>query len=119
MTTTKLNAAWLQAKQRALEAYNAKDALGMVQAELEADILARKRDLVEQATRLAERLTTMAGRVEAEPHLHYGQNSLGEVQNSGLDIDRLCAEIGTLREVLAGIGSALKAAARTSEGSAS
>jgi len=119
MTTPKLNAAWLQAKQRALEAYNAKDALGMVQAEVEADILARKRDLVEQAARLADRLTTMAARVEAEPENHHSMNSLGEVQSSGADLDRLCVEIGVFREVLAGINSARKAAERAADGSAS
>ncbi|MFN0149939.1 MAG: hypothetical protein ACKVU1_04395 [bacterium] len=118
MKTPLLDREWFAAKQRALEAYEAKDALGMLEAETTADLLSRKRDLVEHASGLAERLTAMAARVEAEPLLHFGQNTLGEVQGKGLDVDRCCAEIGMLREVIAGINSARNAAARTPERSA-
>jgi len=118
-TTPRLDAAWLEAKKGANAAYEAHDALSMLQAETTADLLSRKQAFVRAATILANRLQHAVERVEGAPLDHHTLNSVGEIQSSGADLDRLCVEIGVFREVLAGINSARKAAARTPEGGAS
>lgn len=119
MTTPNLDAAWLEAKKRASAAYEAHDALGMLEAETTADIFSKKQAFFRTATTLANRLFDCMERVEGAPLDHFTLNSAGEVQSAGLEIDALCREIGALRDVLRGIGSARKAAARTTEGGAS
>jgi hypothetical protein len=108
-TTPNLDAAWKTAMARGIEAYEARDALAMLQAETEEHLISAKRELVHDAHRLAERLARLADAMESDPG--YTVNSLGEVQTSGPAIDLRCAEIGRLREVLRGIESARKAAA--------
>jgi hypothetical protein len=106
--TPNLNREWFAAKKRASVAFESGDALGMVEAETTAALFSRKGDLVQHATRLAQRLLAVAERVEAEPENHYSLNSAGEAQGAGADVDRLCAEIGVLRDVLAGVASVRK-----------
>jgi len=118
-TTPRLDAAWLEAKKRANEAYEQRDALSMLEHETTADLLSRKQAFVRAATTLANRLQHAVERVEHAPLDHHTLNSVGEIQGSGSDIDRLCVEIGVFREVLAGIASARKAADRPADGSAS
>jgi len=110
--TPNLDREWLAAKRRANEAYEAKDAAGMIEAETAADLYSKKGVFVDVATRLANRLLAAAARVEEEPENHHALNSLGEVQSSGADVDRICGEIGTLRDVLKSVASAKKAAER-------
>lgn len=118
MKTPNLDREWLDAKKRANEAFDAQDALSMLEHETTADLLSRKQTFVRAATILANRLQHAVERVEHAPLDHHTLNSVGEIQSSGSDLDRTCAEIGMLREVLAGIGSARKAAAHSSEGGA-
>jgi hypothetical protein len=104
-----LDVAWSDAKARVLTAYEAKDSLGMLEAETEADMVWLKRELVHDVRRLAHRLAWLADAVESDPS--YTINSVGEVQTSGPAIDARCAEIAKLRDVLKGIAQARKAAA--------
>lgn len=110
--TQKLDAAWLEARAAANAAYEKKDALGMLEAETLAEMLSMKARFVRDALTLATRLQHAADRVENAPLDHYTLNSAGELQGNAGDVDRLCAEIGTLRQVLAGIGTARNAAAK-------
>lgn len=108
--TPNLDREWLLSKKRAGDAYEAHDALGMVEHETMADLIDLKRTLARKAGRLAVQLQFLAENIDATPDMTI--NSLGIVQNDGLDIDRTCAEIGRLAEVLRGIASARKAAER-------
>ncbi len=110
--TRNLAAAWLEAKKRASAAYEAADALAMVEHETTADLLRKKEDFIRTAATLANRLLDCMERVESAPLDHHTLNTLGEVQNTGHDLDRLCAEIGALRDVIKGIASAKKAGER-------
>ena len=117
-TTPKIDAAISEARKRAFTAYEEKDALGMLAAETEVRLLDRKRDFVRYATRLAESLLAAAARVEDAPEYHFSVNSLGEALNNSnaLDADRACIEIGALRQMLADIAAARKAAAKKEGG---
>jgi hypothetical protein len=110
--TKNLAAAWLEAKKKATAAYDAGDALAMVEHEMTADLLRKKEDFVRTAATLANRLLDCMERVEGAPLDHHTLNSLGEVQATGQEVDGLCREIGALRDVLKGVASARKAAER-------
>lgn len=110
--TPNLDRAWLESKRQANEAYDARDTVSMVEHETRADLIAAQRTLAGYADRLARRLTALAGRLEAEAGDAGWINSLGEVQNSGGEIDLLCAQIATMRKTLEGLNSARKAAQR-------
>lgn len=110
--TTNLDAAIKGARKRAYTAVESRDALEMLAAETELKLLARKRDFVRYAVRLADGLLRIAERVEDEPTNHHSVNPLGEALNNSnaLDADRACVEIGALRQMLDDIASAKKAA---------
>ncbi len=110
--TPKIDAAINEARTRALTAFEEKDALGMLAAETTRDLMTEKAAFVNDAVRLANRLLYAAQKVENNPLDHWTLNSLGEVQGSGQDLDRLCARIAMYRETLAAVESARKAAAR-------
>jgi hypothetical protein len=107
--TTKLDAAISEARKRAHAAWESGDALAMLAAEAEIRLLDRKRDLAGYATRLATRLLRTAETIETQPEYHFAANSLGEVQGAGLDVDRACAEVAMLRQMLDEIEAARKA----------
>jgi hypothetical protein len=107
--TPQLDAAWKAAKRRASEAYDARDALSMVEAETQADVIWKKRELANDLARLAHRLAWLADALEADPN--YAPNACGEVQGSGLSIDVACAELARMRTILDGIATARRAAA--------
>jgi hypothetical protein len=109
--TPNLDRMRLAAKREANEAYDARDVVGMLEAETRADMIDAERTLAGYAQRLAKRLTTLAERLESDAGDAAWINSAGEVQGSALDIDMLCARIATLRSVLQGVNSARRAAA--------
>jgi len=116
---TKLDAAIHEARKKAYTAAESRNALDMLAAETELKLLDKKLDFVRYAVRLADSLLRTAERMEEEPEYHFAANSLGVVQGAGLDVDRACAEIAGLRQMLDDIASAKKAAERAADGSAS
>jgi hypothetical protein len=108
---TKLDEAIREARKKAYTASERNDTLTLLAAETELRLLDRKKDLVRYAVRLADTLMRTAERLEEEPE-GFVVNSLGIVQGAGLDVDRACAEIAVLRETVAEIQKARKAAAR-------
>lgn len=109
---TNLDAAIRDARKHAYAVSESRDALDMLEAETTVRILDKKKDLVRFAIRLADTLMRVAERFEEEPENHHVANSLGVVQGAGLDVDRACAEIATLRQMLDDIASARKAVER-------
>lgn len=110
--TTKLDVAIRAARKRAYTAAESHNALDTLAFETELKLLDKKLDFVRHAVRLADTLMRTAERMEEEPENHFAANGLGVVQGAGLDVDRACAEIAVLRQMLDDINGARKAVAR-------
>jgi len=57
-------------------------------------------DLKDEATGLAQSMINLGMRLENAPKGHASINVLGEVQQQGAKVDRLCGEIGRVRDAL-------------------
>jgi len=63
------------------------------------DVTLRREALIERARHMADKLTRMADRIESDEGIS-GYNSLGELQGSGVEIDRLCGVLDAEEKAL-------------------
>ncbi|MFN0149596.1 MAG: hypothetical protein ACKVU1_02665 [bacterium] len=108
---TRLDKAIREARKRAFAVSESGDPLELLAAEVEVRLLDRKKDLATYAVRLADTLMRTAEQTEEQP-MEFVVNSLGVVQGAGLDVDRACAEIAALRQMVDDVASARRAAER-------
>lgn len=77
----------------------------MVGMKLESDIEYTRTAIIRRARSLAEDLTRLADRLEADPDA--GFNTIGVLQGNGVELDTWCAKLGYQREALKAYTSAM------------
>ncbi len=70
----------------------------MVGRKLESDIEYTRKAIIQRARSLVDDLTRLADRLEADSDA--GINTIGVLQGSGVELDTCCAKLGVQRETL-------------------
>jgi hypothetical protein len=72
--------------------------MDVAERQLQYDVENTRKELIDLARSLAERLMRVADGLEADPEFIF--NTLGELQGNGVELDTLCVKLGFARNTL-------------------